>query len=257
MDVEKALEQTRRVVDLLNDRRGDRDWQTALDAAFLAAAFDHDHVQPCFNGPDGLTYFGYVIPDVGEITVANPLEQLDYMVHWVTGAVILTPDRQAAWVYSPGDVVSMKLHGTSAFAWGGNWDRGPDLEAYETGGAFRVGHPNEHMLPPLAARSLEFALRHLYGVRPALAGREPAAAVVRAPSSTHPEDPSELSINISLDEIGESPEVLQGFQQCAGRHLPAHIEKRLIWPSRLPDQQAFLPLRKIIEDAGLEPAPAR
>jgi hypothetical protein len=255
MDVPKALEHTQRVADLLTNRQDNPSWRQALDVAFLQAAFDHKHQQPCFNGPDGITYFGLIVPDVGEIAVVRPQDHLDYMVDWVMGAAILTPEGQAAWVYSPGDVVSLKLHGTSAYQWKGNWNELPDVEAYSQGGAVYVGEPNEHMLPPFAARCLEFAMRQSYRRRPPLTDREPGVAVLRLGSRMAAEDPSELTLNVTQEDL-ESADDLRSLFTLAAAHLPRYVANRLI-SSNHRVAADFTSLREIVLKAGLTLAPDR
>lgn len=247
-----AVQHTFRVASLLKDRRDDdADWQDQLDFAFLNAVFDHNYQQPYTIGPDGLRYYQFVIPQQGNITPIIPLMALDEMVEWGSGAVILNREAKALYVYSPGDVVAMKLYGKTIIRWKGEWAGPPDTDAYSRGGNITTGTPGEELMPPLAARCADFYLKHWMKAQPNLADRTPGVSTIRLASKTEASQSSELVFNIFSDEI---PETGQGnsIVDYIAHFFPRHIAKRIIVGSRLGFASLeFTQLAALYEKAGM------
>lgn len=253
-EFDAAYLKTQEFADLLGKgKSGDLDWQDQLDASFINGLFDHDYEQPYMIGPDGKRYFAFKLPQTQKILPIIPSQPLDDMVEWGAGAAILNQRGEAVYVYSPGDVVSFKLFGQTVKRWQGGWAELPDAEAYFQGGEMEVGMPNEHMMPPLAARCADFYLRHWMKSFPYYAGREPGVCLIRMKTHNRPEDASDLIFNIFSDDepVASAGE---GMATYIGSLLPRHLANRVITGNREPfGNFTYTPLREYFEKAGLSP----
>ena len=256
---EQRLELTDEIIELLNDRKeGDPEWQRMLDIAFFAAAFDHDRDQPFFVGPDGHRYFGFKVPVTGTNISATCFQWvIDELITWGAGAAILSPEGDAAYVFSPGDVISLYLWQTTEVPWSGGWGEEPDMEAYSSGGNVLFGAPNAEMLSPMVARCVDFYLSLYFENKPVFAGRVPSVVTIRHESHTQPEDASDLVMNVFADDFPlPNGMTYETFLQWIGYLFPRHLRKRLLgMMSTSVDPESFRTLRQIYLDAGLEAIP--
>jgi hypothetical protein len=233
----------------------DAAWLQALDKHFMAAAFENPVDDPLFNGPDRLTYFAFRAARSYDIPLIPFREALEAALHWGAGGVIYPGGGVAEWIYSPGDLVSLAVCGTSAFQWQGDWGLPPIVVEYAEGGSINIGRPNPEFLSPLASRSLECILRRVYKSQPRLQEKVPGIAVTRPAVRTRPEQASELMINASMADF-ESSESFESFQVLVSRFLPSHLARRLInFESQLIPDDKFTPLLELISEAELEPVP--
>ncbi len=260
MDNSACLAQTNKLITLLNQGgEGNLDWQAQFDEAFKNAIFDHDFAQPYFVGPDHFRYYGFKVPgEMGtEISVAKPREVLDELVHWSAGAAILTQSGQEIYVFSPGDIISLKLFGTTQVLWKGGWGQEPDWEFYESGGPASMGRPNDQMVPPLVARCLDTYLSRYFSSQEKLATRIPGITLIRPDKHVNPEDASELMLNVFPEDFNADEEFTPGhFLTWIDRLLPRHLRIRLIMQSQnYVNPEDFTPLKTMFMEAGLEPGP--
>jgi hypothetical protein len=257
-EIRTAIEKGKEVYAMLgNPKYGDPEWEDQLDLTFLDAAFAYDAEGPYFTGPDGCGYFAFK-PPTESSTLTSPRAALADLVEWATGAAVLDETGTTTAVYSPGDVVCFQLAGRSRVRWGGNWENPPDGAAYARGGEVQVGKPSEIMFPALAARSLDFFFRSFLRPMPDLAARiEPSIALVRLTSLTSPEDPSDLAVNLTIDDLGGDADKLNAFLLGAGHFLPRNLAIRLISLSAPINPEALTPLKTIIEEGGLKPIPLK
>ena len=77
--------------------------------------------QPCFHGADMANYFGFVLPGSGPSYFTTPEFELDEVIEYALGGTIRNQDRKDLYFYSPGDMVGLKLFGTTAYKWGGTF----------------------------------------------------------------------------------------------------------------------------------------
>ena len=257
---EDRIELTDELIELLNERNdADPEWQKMLDVAFFSALFDHDVKQPYFAGPDGFRYFGFKVPVSQSLIAGVSLDLvIEDLVAWGAGAVILTPDGEPAYVYSPGDIISLYLYKTAKVPWTGSWAEEPNLEEYEAGGNVTIMTPNKEMFPPLVARCLDFYLRLYLDKNATFAGREPGILVIRLESHSRPEDSSELVLNVFAEDFPlPNGMTFDGFLEWIGYLLPRHLRLRLIGMSNnVLDLSDFKSLRDLYTAAGLEAVPA-
>lgn len=250
------LSNTERVVALVSGlaTADDRMW-AEFDAAFLDAAFTSDPSQPYFPGPHGLACYGFVV-DPESLFLVSPRTVLKDIAYWVAGAAVVSGARELLFAYSPGEVLSLALWGRSRVRWGGRWSEPPDTEEYRRGGQITAGRPNADLLPPLAARALEFCLRPIFAGRPGLAGRVPSVCGLRPTSRSGPEDPTDLAINITASDLGGDGAAAVDFLRTVGWFLPLPIATRLItMPESLIAGSAVTPLKDIVMAGGLDLAP--
>ncbi len=251
-EFDAAYLKTKEFADLLGKGQpSDLDWQDQLDAAFIHGLFDHDYKQPYMIGPDGKRYFAFKLPQTQKIHPIMPSQPLDDMVEWGAGAAILNQRGEAVYVYSPGDVVSFKLYGKAVKRWAGGWSELPDADSYFQGGEMSVGTPNEHMMPPLAARCADFYLRHWMSSFPFYSNREPSVCLIRLKAHDQPEDASDLIFNIFADDepIASSGDSMATYM---GSLLPRHLANRIVVGKQDPfGDLPYTPLREYFEKAGL------
>ncbi len=253
-DYEAATENTKNLARLLGRREDSNPiWQASLDDAFFYGLFDHNPVQPYIIGPDGKRYFAYYLPHPGEINAVVPCTQIDDMVEWGAGAAILDRTGHDIYVYSPGDIVGFKLYGKSGLNWIGGWAKEPDFEAYARGGPGTSAKPNEHMMPPLVARCLEYYIGRWMRERIS-PERELGVSLLRLGSHTQPEDSSDLAFNIFLEDCGNDVRETGRMMSYIGSCMPRHLNLRVVLNDRgcfgaLP----FTPVKDFFLEAGLSP----
>ena len=230
-------------------------WLQTLDQYFLSAAYELPKEDPFFTGPDELPYYAFRVARSQDVEIIPFQEAINAALHWGTGGVIYPGAGVQEWIYSPGDLVSLAVCGTSAFIWKGDWGLEPVVEDYAQGGTISIGRPNPEFMATLAVRCLESILRKVYRSEPRLANRAPGIAVVRPDSRKRPEQASELLLNASVSDFA-TKERADGFQVLVRRFLPAHLARRMISfeSELLPDDQ-FVPLVDLILEGGMEPVP--
>jgi hypothetical protein len=250
VDIPAALAQTDAFYRLMAEGRFlENDWHDQKDHAFLNGMFEVNPDQPFFLGPDGLTYASFRVP-AGKLQNMRPQDGLDLLIRWVAGAVVFGSNNEPACIYSPGDVVAMALDGKTRRLWEGRWNEPADAEAYRRGGMGWIGQPSAEVLPPLAARSLEFGLRGLFSRLEKLKGRLPGVILHRLAIHDKPEDPSDIGLNVFVDDVEGTGVTMQAVVDRASHFLPHRIGLRLVL---MPcNEGAFLPLKTIVETAGLQ-----
>lgn len=257
-EIEEGLAQTNKFIGFLNNQEEDNiEWQQEFDRTFLTCVFDHDSHQPFFVGPDGSRYFAFKLPP-GKghtISVASPKLVLSQMVEWASGAAILTSYGETAYVFSPGDIVSLALSGVTHVKWKGGWAEEPDYEFYRSGGEASVARPNEQMFPPLVARCLDLYLRWYFSGQSQLADRTPSIALIRPSNHIHAEDASDLMLNVFLSDFPNESDAGQ-FLTWIDHFVPRHLRLRIFMQdSNYLSPSEFTPLETIYLEAGLQPAP--
>lgn len=179
------LEATAVVEDLLGvePRRRNAEWLRALHAVVADAALAGCEPQ-LTQGPDGFGYFALQLPPPG------PLEE-PYTVRHVLepctvggfGCVILDHEGEAAWVFSYGELWSLRAKGHFDTPSPGD-DSGP--VTVEDDEEVVISVPDEVVLPDWARRVLRIAIGHLDVAVPRVAlvvrpGRVPERTLVLGP----------------------------------------------------------------------------
>ncbi|MEO7112421.1 MAG: hypothetical protein ABI183_18390 [Polyangiaceae bacterium] len=149
------LQKTNDVMALLATARETRDdaWRQAFLAAIVDASMASKSEQ-VVRGPDGFPYFVLVRPPVAEsFTPFCVSHILGHCTSSGIGIVVEPTERAADWVFSYGDLFSLRAYGTFA---GDPVDRevetGPKTEVLEAERQIMIGSPSEEFLPTWARR---------------------------------------------------------------------------------------------------------
>ena len=238
---------------LSNRNFADPVWVNALDQLVISSAYEFPDEDPFFTGPDNLLYLGFKVVRSDGIALIDFKNAIDKAIHLASGGVIYPGSGIQEWIYSPGDLVSLAICGTSAFQWQGDWGKDPVFEDYARGQAITIGRPNPEFLSPVAARCLESIMGKVFRAQPGLSGREPGIAVTRPQSRTRPEEASELMLNVFKSDF-ENSDQWESFQVLVRRFLPAHLARRLLsFEHAVIPLDRYFSLTELIEEGGMKP----
>jgi hypothetical protein len=182
-------------------------WRTEFLAAVVDASLASTPSQ-LMQGPDGFPYFVLQLPPVGQpFTPFCVSHILEHCTDHGYGIVIEPAATGPQWVFSFGDLFSLRAYGTFA---GDPVDReapqGPATEVLSKDTQIMVGSPSEAMLPPWSRAAVaEFLMRNARVAEPkVLVMIEPSRAPGRhLVFNVHPEDfPSEAAFRAVLHAIG-------------------------------------------------------
>jgi hypothetical protein len=188
------LQKTNEVLALLATTRELRDdaWRQAFLAAIIDASLASKSEQ-VVRGPDGFPYFVLVRPPVAEsFTPFCVSHILSHCTSSGIGIVVEPSDGAAEWVFSYGDLFSLRAYGTfEGDPVDREGDAGPKVEVVPAGRQVMIGAPSEEFLPAWARRVIAGFLKSAAKIE------NPAVCVMvdptRAPSrnlvfNIHPQD---------------------------------------------------------------------
>lgn len=202
-------------------------------------------------GPDGLTYLAMTIKESESYAVlSGPL--LDEAIFYVAGCAFLDSRGEKLFVYSPGDLVSFKLFGRVFVEPDPKRYALADPEQYLSHG-FYLSTVTPAILPPLAARSLEFYARRLYSKVGAEATWTPSICAISRTQAPADQSQIDLAMNLPVRAIQAKGLSIEAQLETLSRFLPWHMGRRLLCaPESLREEQSFTPLSAIVEHAGLK-----
>lgn len=209
---------------LLQASEGERsvEWHEQVATAALGAPLEclfEGHLE---QGPDKLRYQMVRFPRSRQFGGVQLGPGLDHLATHLSGFAILEDDQpdKAHYVFSHGDILSLKLYGRIQVLWQTPWDKPTPNSAYSSA-EVQVGAPDETMLPALVRTSLRELMRQAIGIA------EPAVILCRIGD----EYASDLVFNI-FRETFKDESSFKWAMHAIDRFLPRHLRVRTFFGSR-------------------------
>lgn len=165
IDPQTAIQALHQVAELLQTPYEDRhdEWEAAFSTAFLHAVFevqDPEH----FKGPDGVWYHRFLIPQADQFQGMIPGTDLDRIIESFGGIALFGSGEDPVYVFSPGDVISLKLYGLIEAKPNPAWDQQPSQTEFSSTSQVLVGAPSDDLLPPVCRRTAKEVMKTAGGL---------------------------------------------------------------------------------------------
>lgn len=210
-----AISAMQHVAELLQTPYEERhdEWTSTFSTAFLHAVFEVTDPE-FFQGPDGVWYHRFQIPQTEQFQGMIPGTDLDRIIESFGGIALFNGDEAPAYVFSPGDVISLRLYGQIEAKPDSARDAQPDETTFSETAQVLVGAPSEELLPSMCRQ----AAKHVMGS----VGQVAQPGVL---CFTMGDTPPMLCFNLFAEDFANRDH----FEHTAGllmHYMPKHLRTR-------------------------------
>ena len=214
-DPQVAISAMQHVAQLLQTPYEARDdeWTSTFSTAFLHAVFEVAEPEH-FQGPDGVWYHRFLVPRTEQFQGMVPGTDLDRIIGSFGGIALFNGSDEPAYVFSPGDVLSLRLYGQIEAKGDGAWDQQPSETTFSETSQVLVGAPSESLLPSMCRQAAKHVMGSVGGVA------QPGVLCF-----TMGDTPPMLCFNLFAEDFEDR----NRFEHTAGllmHYMPKHLRTR-------------------------------